>query len=87
MVSGVEKPFLGIHQDKETRKRPSPHVNEPVFAHIAFEVENIRAVRREIIRLGGTDQGKITELGTSKSAFVAVYMRDPEGNVIELEQS
>ncbi|MEO9612132.1 MAG: VOC family protein [Nitratireductor sp.] len=61
--------------------------HEPGFAHIAFEVENIRAVRSEIIRLGGTDQGKITALGTSKSAFVAVYMRDPEGNVIELEQS
>lgn len=84
-LPSVETPFLAIHEYKETRERPSPCVNEPGYAHIAFEVEDIRAIRDEIIRAGGDDQGEITDFGTVDAPRLVVYMRDPEGNVIELE--
>ncbi len=85
-LPGGEGPFLEIHQYKETRDRPWQHVNEPGYAHVAFEVEDIRTIRDEIIRAGGHNQGDITELGTVDARILAVYMRDPEGNVIELEE-
>jgi catechol 2,3-dioxygenase-like lactoylglutathione lyase family enzyme len=86
-LPGVERPFLEIHEYSEITNRPSPHVNDPGYAHITFEVDDIRATRDAIIRAGGGDQGQIEELGAADATFLAVYMRDPEGNVIELEES
>jgi len=85
-LPGVEGPFLEIHEYSETRDRPRPSVNEPGYGHIAFEVDDIRAVRDAIKRDGGQDQGELIELGTADASFLAIYMRDPEGNVIELEE-
>lgn len=85
-LPGIEGPFLEIHEYAQTRARAAPHVNEPGYAHLAFTVEDIRATRDAIVRAGGRDQGEITELGPAGATFQAVYMRDPEGNVIELEQ-
>ena len=85
-LPGVETPFLEIHQYRETSDRSLPLVNQPGYGHIAFEVEDIRAMRDEIIRAGGSDQGKITRLGPDDASFLAVYLRDPEGNLIELEE-
>ena len=85
-LPGVETPFLEIHQYRELSDSSLPLVNQPGYGHIAFEVEDIRAMRDEIIRAGGSDQGKITCLGSDDASFLAVYMRDPEGNLIELEE-
>ena len=85
-LPGVETPFLEIHQYRELSDSSLPLVNQPAYGHIAFEVEDIRAMRDEIIRAGGSDQGKITRLGPDDASFLAVYMRDPEGNLIELEE-
>ena len=85
-LPGIEEMFLEIHQYRQIADRPLPRVNEPGYAHLSFEVEDIRAIRDDIIRAGGRDQGKITNLGTVDTPFLAVYMRDPEGNIIELEQ-
>lgn len=85
-LPGVEGPFLEIHEYSETRDRPWPAVNQPGYGHLAFEVDDIRAVRDAIIRDGGQDQGELIELGPFDASFRAMYMRDPEGNVIELEE-
>ncbi len=57
------------------------------FGHIAFLVEDIEACVEEIIRHGGSLVGEITEacipdVGT----FLLVYAKDPEGNIVELQQ-
>jgi predicted enzyme related to lactoylglutathione lyase len=49
-------------------------------------VEDIQATFDAVIEAGGTPLGEITSLGTAASPFIYVYVRDPEGNVIELEQ-
>jgi catechol 2,3-dioxygenase-like lactoylglutathione lyase family enzyme len=85
-LPGVESPFLEIHQYGETTDRHPPRVNEPGYAHLSFEVADIRATRDDIIRAGGRAQGEIANLGTADTPFLAVYMRDPEGNLIELEE-
>ena len=85
-LPGLERPFLEIHEYKQIKDRPLPLVDEPGYGHVAFEVEDICAIRDEIVRAGGRDQGEITSLGPDDATFLAVYMRDPEGNVIELEE-
>lgn len=85
-LPGIEEMFLEIHQYRQMADRPLPRVNEPGYAHLSFEVEDIGATRDDIVRAGGRDQREITNLGTVEARFLAVYMRDPEGNLIELEE-
>ena len=54
--------------------------------HLCFEVDDIQATFDAVIKAGGTPLGEITDFGSTEAAFSYVYMRDPEGNVIELEQ-
>ena len=64
-----------------------PAVNQPGYGHISFEVEDIQAAIDAVVAAGGAALGKITELGTAEAPCLCVYVRDPEGNVVELEQS
>lgn len=85
-LPGVDGPFLEILEYSNTLDRPAPSVNEPGYGHISFEVEDIRAMFSSVIQAGGRPLGDITDLGSTEAPFLVVYMRDPEGNVIELEQ-
>jgi len=85
-LPGVDGPFLEIFQYKKIQDRPTPPVNQPGYGHISFEVEDIHATFAAIIKAGGSPLGKITNLGTAETPILCVYVRDPEGNVVELEQ-
>lgn len=85
-LPGVEGPFLEILEYKNTHDRPTPLVNEPGYGHISFEVENIQATLAAVFEAGGKPLGEITDFGTADAPFLIVYVRDPEGNVVELEQ-
>ena len=85
-LPGVDGPFLEIHQYKRLQDRPTPAVNQPGYGHMSFEVEDIRATFDAVIDAGGAPLGEIVELGTADAPCLCVYMRDPEGNVVELEQ-
>jgi catechol 2,3-dioxygenase-like lactoylglutathione lyase family enzyme len=85
-LPGVDGPFLEIFEYKNIRDRPTPPVNQPGYGHICFEVEDIYATFDEGIEAGGTPLGEITDFGTAEAPFLFVYARDPEGNVVELEQ-
>jgi len=82
----VEGPFLEMLEYKDTVDRPLPRVNEPGFGHLSFEVKDIETTLEEIIRAGGEQFGEITDFGTANNPFLIVYVRDPEGNILELEQ-
>lgn len=79
-------PFLEIMEYGETVERPSPAVNEPGYAHLAFEVEDLQATIEKVLQSGGSMQGEVTNFGTQKQPHLIVYVRDPEGNILELEQ-
>ena len=85
-LPGVDGPFLEIFQYKNFQDRPTPSVNQPGYGHISFEVEDIHATFDTVIEAGGTPLGKITDLGTAEAPILCVYVRDPEGNIVELEQ-
>ena len=85
-LPGVDGPFLEIFEYKNIHDRPTPEVNQPGYGHISFEVEDIRATYAAVIEAGGMSLGEITDFGTAETPFLFVYVRDPEGNVVELEQ-
>lgn len=81
-----DAPFLEIHEHKVTHDRKRPRVNEPGFGHISFQMGDISAGLSEIIAAGGTQVGEIVDFGTAAKPFLIAYARDPEGNILELEQ-
>lgn len=85
-LPGCEAPFLEIHQHKLTYDRNRPRVNEPGLGHLSFQMEDIRAVLGAAIEAGGAQIGEITDFGSANRPFLIVYARDPEGNILELEQ-
>lgn len=63
-----------------------PQVNRPGFGHIAFQVASVLEAREEVLREGGTPVGEVVELTTADGRQVVwCYVRDPEGNVVELQ--
>jgi catechol 2,3-dioxygenase-like lactoylglutathione lyase family enzyme len=61
-------------------------VNRPGFGHIAFSVASVREAHEEVLAHGGAALGEIVTLSTATGARVTwCYVRDPEGNIIELQ--
>ncbi len=66
---------------------PLPAVNRPGLAHLAFAVDDVPAARQAVLDAGGSDLGQLvhTEVpGVGLLTFI--YVRDPEGNILELQQ-
>jgi predicted enzyme related to lactoylglutathione lyase len=61
-------------------------VNRPGFAHIAFAVDDVRVAREAVLAAGGGTVGEVVTLQTAAGTKVTwCYMKDPEGNIIELQ--
>jgi len=61
-------------------------VNRPGLAHLAFEVDDVPAARREVLARGGSALGEVVTLSYASGARVTwCYVTDPEGNAIELQ--
>lgn len=86
-VTGQDDPFLEIMEYSETISRPWPAVNELGYGHVALEVHDLTAVVENVLHFGGSLQGEITNFGTGEKPLLIVYARDPEGNILELEQA
>ena len=84
-LPGVDGPFLEIFEYRDYEDCPQPAVNRPGFNHISFDVEDLQAVCKAVIAAGGFAQGEITSF-EGENPFSYVYMRDPEGNILDLKQ-
>jgi predicted enzyme related to lactoylglutathione lyase len=56
------------------------------LGHLAFHVDDVEATLAAVLATGGSTLGEVVhreypELGT----LAAVYARDPEGNILELQ--
>jgi catechol 2,3-dioxygenase-like lactoylglutathione lyase family enzyme len=80
-------PFLEIMEYSETVSRPIPAVNEPGFGHLAFTFADLKECVKNVLTYGGSLQGEIVNFGTEKRPCLIVYVRDPEGNILELEDA
>lgn len=83
---GDNGPTLEIYSFDNFASAQEPVVNRPGFQHIAFAVDDVARARDEFLAHGGRDLGEIVTLTTKAGTRVTfVYMRDPEGNIIELQ--
>jgi len=94
-LRGVHLRLPGYHDDGPTLEifsydqmieRGEPKSNECGFGHIAFAVENVDQAPQAVIAAGG---GAVGEVATGEVAGAGrirlVYARDPEGNIVELQ--
>ena len=83
---GDDGPTLEIFEYNRAEEGLETAINRLGFAHIAFEVDDVEAARDEVLAAGG---GCVGDLVTAEIAgagtITFVYMTDPEGNIIELQ--
>jgi predicted enzyme related to lactoylglutathione lyase len=79
-------PTLEIYQYDEVLQQTLPVANRAGFGHLAFAVDDVEATPRAVVDAGGSSHGsvaKTTVHGVGELTFT--YVRDPEGNLIELQ--
>jgi len=83
---GEDAPTIEIFSYDREEPRTRFAVNQPGFGHIAFAVDDVCAAREEVIAQGGSPAGDVVTLTTALGTRVTwCYVKDPEGNVIELQ--
>ena len=80
-------PTLEIFSYKPSQKKQNRKVNTPGITHLAFEVSDVRKHFKKIIANGGKRVGEIITSKRSDGKKVTwSYVKDPEGNMIELQK-
>ncbi len=88
-VPGLDRagPTLEIFQYEPAAERLPTMVHRPGLAHIAFHVDDIREARAKVLAAGGHDLGEmVTAEIAGAGTVMLVYLTDPEGNIVELQQ-
>ena len=83
---GQNGPTLEIYQYENIENQKFISPNKRGFGHIAFEVESVEIILEKLLINGGKVNGEVTKRkveGVGEITFV--YVRDPEGNLIELQ--
>lgn len=63
-----------------------PAINRPGLAHIAFQVNDVQHYLDKLLQHGGAKVGQTIEKEIQGvGRLTAVYARDPEGNIIEIQ--
>jgi predicted enzyme related to lactoylglutathione lyase len=61
-------------------------VNDFGFGHIAFHTNNVEETIDRIIAEGGSKYGELIEKEIQGLGIIkAIYAKDPEGNIIEIQ--
>ena len=83
---GPDGPTLEIFQYSDSASDVDRVANRPGFAHIAFLVDSVDAAREQVVANGGSRVGEVVTVAISATARVTwCYVRDPEGNIVELQ--
>ena len=79
-------PTLEIFEYSRLAESEQAPINRPGLGHIAFSVASVEDARDEVLGNGGSGVGEVVCLSTATGATVRwCYVRDPEGNIIELQ--
>lgn len=67
-------------------KNSPPEINRQGFSHIAFEVDSVENILNKLLEHGGTQLGEVIQKEYQGiGVLTMVYTRDPEGNIIEIQ--
>jgi catechol 2,3-dioxygenase-like lactoylglutathione lyase family enzyme len=84
---GEGGPTLEIFEYNCPADCPPPALNRFGLAHLAFEVADVEAARQRFTEAGGTDVGStVTRPVAGAGTITLIYMRDLEGNIVELQR-
>lgn len=79
-------PTLEIFSYSRHKECGPPAANRLGFAHIAFHVDDVASARAAVLAAGGSDLGKMHTMDVPGAGTITlVYMTDPEGNIVELQ--
>jgi predicted enzyme related to lactoylglutathione lyase len=85
-LPGDGSPTLEIFQYEPGIHHPAGPVNRTGFGHIAFATDDVPRMRQTVVEHGGSVVGDVVTLETSDGRRVTwTYVRDPEGNILELQ--
>ncbi|MDI6807559.1 MAG: VOC family protein [Candidatus Eisenbacteria bacterium] len=83
---GDDGPTLEIFSYDQMLEGRIPATNEPGFGHLAFSVCDVDEALRAVLAHGGSAVGEVTTTRVPGVGVLhVVYARDPEGNIIELQ--
>jgi predicted enzyme related to lactoylglutathione lyase len=82
---GESGPTLEIFQYDQVIENGLPIINGSGLAHLAFEVEDVEATLQALLNAGGNQLGKLIQATYPGKIGTMVYARDPEGNIIEIQ--
>ncbi len=83
---GPDGPTLEIFQYEPQQERVEINSDTPGFSHIAFSVDDVKAVAAQFLERGGKEVGEYTEMDVEGAGHIILhYLTDPEGNIVELQ--
>ncbi|CAA6811147.1 MAG: Glyoxalase, partial [uncultured Aureispira sp.] len=83
---GTKGPTLEIFEYDKMEDQADPLPNRKGFGHLAFEVAEVNKVLEQVLALGGKAYGSVvTKSIEGLGTLTFVYVQDPEGNIIELQ--
>jgi predicted enzyme related to lactoylglutathione lyase len=83
---GEHGPTLEIFTYASNQERPAPSPNALGFGHIAFQVASVPTAREQVVAAGGGLVGDVVTSTTAVGTRVMwCYVKDPEGNIVELQ--
>lgn len=83
---GPTGPTLEIFQYAVPEPGVPAVVHRPGFGHVAFAVRSVVEARAQFLTAGGSSVGDIIETRIAPDTVVTwCYVRDPEGNIVELQ--
>ena len=81
-----EGPTLEIFEYSDFVESEWSPVNRPGYGHIGFAVASVDDARSEVLANGRSAVGEVVSLTASTGEAVrSCYVRDPEGNIVELQ--
>jgi predicted enzyme related to lactoylglutathione lyase len=84
---GDDGPTLEIFQYNHSVPQELKRINQEGLGHIAFRVEDVQKTLNEVIKAGGGKLSNIINQYIPKIGEITfVYVKDPEGNFIELQK-
>jgi catechol 2,3-dioxygenase-like lactoylglutathione lyase family enzyme len=84
---GLQGPTLEIYSYSEMIPQKPSTANRQGLGHLAFEVSELEACVQKALDQGASKHGEISRATVDRVGTIHfIYIADPEGNIIELQQ-
>jgi len=84
---GENGPTIEIFQYNDQLESLEMFPNRPGLGHLAFAVEDVKAVKEAVLEAGGGMVGEVVNVEIPGAGCIEfAYLKDPEGNIIEVQR-